>query len=112
MSEPAGEPPPKIGPKTGDYVAGAGGGGILVYCAQHFIDEPTAKQAAVYACPAISMFIVRLYARLSTFSLRQWDYYIGEFERKRLLKRSAENIAEMTRCMRPPKNVNLPTQTR
>jgi hypothetical protein len=84
----------KAGPKTGDFVAGAGGGGILVYCAQHFIPEPSISQVAVYACPALSMFFVGLYQKLSKFALGQFEYFISDLERKRLLKKSNEDIED------------------
>jgi hypothetical protein len=43
------------------------------------------------------MFFVGLFARLNAFFPRQWDYFIGEMERQRLLKKSDENIADCRR---------------
>jgi hypothetical protein len=82
-------------PKSGDYLASAGGGGILVYCTQHFILDPTLNQAALYACPAVSMFFVRFYQSLSVLVLDQWKYLYGEFIRKRLLKQSDTDVAAL-----------------
>jgi hypothetical protein len=85
--------------KKGDFVAGAGGGGTLVYSAQHLIPDENFKHIVLYAIPGISMVGVGLYQRASIILLDLYNYYLSERQRLRLLKQAERDVEACRRQM-------------